>query len=143
MKARRFFAFAILALSTAVLFVGCSFLNTGTSIDSRISQFMTAISEDPASAYTHFSSTAAITAYAKTTSFWETHFPAADGPYTASITSKTDTADVRVTITGGTSGLSNNYSFSMTNTGTYSEDWYIADIAIYSNGAFVSLFGTT
>jgi hypothetical protein len=144
MKVRHGITLAILALAIACLFVGCGFLDTGTTIDSRIQQFVTSVNEDTASTYTHFSNPTIANAV-KDTAFWETQFPVADGPYTYVITSKTDTTDVRVTITGETSGLSNEYAFDMKDTGNLVEDWFISDIYIYDsiNTTWTSIFGTT
>jgi hypothetical protein len=144
MKVRHGITLVILALAIACLFVGCGFLDTGTTIDSRIDQFVTSVNEDTTGTYKHFSNSAIANAV-KDTNFWETWFPAADGPYTYVITSKTDATDVRVTITGETSSLANDYSFDMTDTGDYVEDWFISDISIYSiiDTTWTSIFGTT
>jgi hypothetical protein len=144
MKARHCIPIGLLLLSTAVLFVGCGFLDTGTTIDGRIQRFVTSVNDDMAATYQNLVPGSAAANASKDATFWETWFPPADGPYTHLITSETDTTDVRVTITGDASGLSNDYSFVMADTGSLVEEWYISDILVYDsvNATWTSLFGT-
>lgn len=141
MKPRHLVALAVLVVFAGAFIVGCSML--GTSIDVRITDFVNSINSDRANTYTNLvSGSAAYTANQGQTALWDTHFPASDGTYTATITSTApyDAAGVLVDITPSGTGIAKHCEFVLTNTGSIFEDWYISDILVQTNGTYVSIF---
>jgi hypothetical protein len=143
MKPRHLVAFAVLAVIAGAFVAGCGLLG-GTSIDVRIGDFVSSLNGDRTQTYTNLvSGSAAYTANQGQTALWDTHFPTADGTYTESITSATPydaVGGVLVDITPSGTGIVKHCKITLTNTGSISEDWFIADIQVQTGGTYVSIF---
>ena len=140
MKTRHIVALAVVAVAAAGFLAGCGFL--GTSIDARISSFASDLNSSPANAYTNLEPDSSPYNLANgDASFWDTSFPAADGPWTATITSTQPydgTAGVNVDmVPTKASATTKHCVFFLVDTGSLFEDYYISDIQI--NGTTIFL----
>lgn len=132
MKIRHMFGFAILALLVGIAFVGCSLL--GTSIDSRINQFVSSLNGDRTQTYKQLvPNSAPYNANNGITTLWDSQFSSTDGPFSFSYISSSpyDPNDTEVTINFQGASTTKQYKFVLQQSGL---DYYIASMYVSSAG---------
>ena len=142
MKTRHFIALGVIVLVMGTFFAGCSLL--GTSIDTRIGDFVSSLNGDRTQTYLDLVPNSTIyNANNGVTGLWDTHFPTADGTYSSTITSTQPfdpVAGVDVDITPSATGLTKHWRFFLQNTGSMFEDWFISDIQLSNGTTYTTIF---
>jgi hypothetical protein len=145
MKTRHLIALAVLVAAIGLFAVGCGFLDLGTSISTRIDDFVTSLNTDMTATYENLVPGSSIrTATTGDATFWEVWFPAAEGPYEYTILSTTplSASGVEVQITSTVTTLSTTYLVVLQDTGEYYSDYYISDIQVDNGGTYTSIFSS-
>jgi hypothetical protein len=132
MRIRRVFGFASLALLVVIAFISCSLL--GTSIDTRINQFVSSLNGDRTQTYKQLvPNSGPYNANNGITTLWDIQFPSADGPFSFTYISSSpyNANDTEVTINFPGASLTKQYKFVLQQVGL---DYYIASLYVNSSG---------